>query len=110
MIITDPLPLSSAPLDGTPVRLFVFAGSVIASFWSEERSREAFGPGDYREGWYLIDDDVVELDDPMGWEPLSLTAEEELSGELPALMPQAPPPDHQEAAVAPTTKQAHSAP
>jgi hypothetical protein len=71
MIITDPLPLSSAPLDGTPVRLFVFAGSVIASFWSEERSREAFGPGDYREGWYLIDDDAIELDDPMGWEPLA---------------------------------------
>ena len=63
--------MSSAPLDGTPVRLFVSTGSAIASFWSEERSREAFGPGDYREGWYLLDDDAIELDDPMGWEPLA---------------------------------------
>ena len=35
MIINDLRPMSSAPLDGTSVRLFVFAGSVIASFWSE---------------------------------------------------------------------------
>lgn len=44
---------------------------MIASFWSEERCRETFGAGDYREGWYLVDDDVVELDDPLGWEPLT---------------------------------------
>jgi hypothetical protein len=25
---------------------------------------------DYRAGWYLLDDDAIELDDPMGWEPL----------------------------------------
>jgi hypothetical protein len=71
MITADPRPMSSAPLDGTAVRLFVIAGYVIASFWSEERCRETFGPGDYREGWYLVDDDVVELDDPLGWEPLT---------------------------------------
>ena len=71
MIIADPRPMSSAPCDGTPVRLFVFAGCAIASFWSEERSQKAFGPGDYRAGWYLLDDDAVELDEPMGWEPLA---------------------------------------
>ena len=71
MIAADPRPMSSAPLDGTPVRLFVFAGSVIASFWSEERCRETFGAGDYRAGWYLLDDDAIELDEPMGWEPLT---------------------------------------
>jgi hypothetical protein len=51
--------------------LFVSAGCVIASFWSTERSREAFGAGDYRAGWFLLDDDAVELDDPVGWEPLA---------------------------------------
>jgi hypothetical protein len=70
MIITDPRPMCSAPLDGTPVRLFVCAGFAIASFWSVERSQEAFGDGDYRGGWYLLDDDAVEVDDPTGWEPL----------------------------------------
>ena len=63
MSAADPHPMSSDPLDGTPVRLFVFAGSVIASFWSEGRCRETFGAGDYRGGWYL--------DEPMGWEPLT---------------------------------------
>ena len=58
MIAADLRPMSSAHLDGTPVRLFVSAGSAVASFWSEERS------------WFLLDDDVVELDNPMGWEPL----------------------------------------
>jgi hypothetical protein len=43
---------------------------------SLERSRRGgrrgtFGAGDYRAGWYLRDDDAIELDDPMGWEPLS---------------------------------------
>jgi hypothetical protein len=71
MIAADPRPMSAAPLDGTPVRLFVLAGSMIASFWSKERCRETFGAGEYREGWYLVDDDVVELDDPLGWEPLT---------------------------------------
>jgi hypothetical protein len=69
-LVPDPRPMSSAPLDGTPVRLFVGSGSAIASFWSEERSRKAFGAGDYREGWFLLNDDAVEVDDPMGWEPL----------------------------------------
>jgi hypothetical protein len=71
MIITDPRPMSSAPLDGTPVRLFVPAGFAIASFWSVERSQKAFGDGGYRAGWFLLDDDEVEVDDPIGWEPLS---------------------------------------
>jgi len=70
-ITVHPRPMSSAPLDGTPVRLFAPVRSAIASFWSAERSRKAFGPGDYREGWFLLDDDVVELDEPMGWEPLT---------------------------------------
>jgi hypothetical protein len=30
-----------------------------------------FGAGPYRAGWFLLDDDAVELDDPMGWEPLT---------------------------------------
>jgi hypothetical protein len=80
MIIADPRPMSSAPFDGTPVRLFVFAGCAIASFWSEDRSQKAFGPGDYRAGWYLLDDDAVELDEPMGWEPLALEIELRLCG------------------------------
>jgi hypothetical protein len=66
MITTDPRPMCSAPLDGTPVRLFA-----IASFWSAERSRQAFGDGDYRAGWFLLNDEASELDDPMGWEPLT---------------------------------------
>ena len=70
MITAHPRPMSSAPLDGAPVRLFVYTGSAIASFWSEERSLKAFGGGDYRPGWYLCDDDSVELNDPTGWEPL----------------------------------------
>ena len=69
MIAPHPLPMCVAPLDGTPVRLFVFAGCVIASFWTEQRCREAFGTGDYRAGWYLLDDDVIEVDAPIGWEP-----------------------------------------
>jgi hypothetical protein len=70
-ITVHPRAMSSAPLDGMPVRLFASVGSAIASFWSAERSRKAFGPGDYREGWFLLDDDAVELDEPMGWEPLT---------------------------------------
>jgi hypothetical protein len=66
----DPRPMSAAPLDGTPIQLFVFAGSAIASFWSEERCQKTFGAGCYRAGWYLLDDDTIELDDPSGWEPL----------------------------------------
>ncbi len=34
---------------------------------------KAFGAGDYRAGWYLLDDDAIELDDPRGWEPLTTT-------------------------------------
>ncbi len=70
MIITDLRPMSSAPLDGTPIRLFVSAGFAIASFWGLERCQDAFGDGDYREGWFLLDDDAVEVDGPIGWEPL----------------------------------------
>jgi hypothetical protein len=62
--------MSAAPLDGTPARLFFSVGSAIASFWSEERCQKTVGAGDYRAGWYLLDDDAIELDNPMGWEPL----------------------------------------
>ena len=71
MIAADPRPMSSAPLDGTPVRLFASLGSAIASFWTAERSRKAFGAGNYRVGWFLLDDEAVELNNPMGWEPLT---------------------------------------
>jgi hypothetical protein len=71
MMTANPRPMSSAPLDGTPVRLIVSVGSAIASFWSEERTQKVFGAGHYRAGWFLLDDDAVELDDPMGWEPLT---------------------------------------
>ena len=70
MEIIDPRPMSSAPLDGTPVRLLGCAGFAIASFWSVERCQEAFGDGDYRAGWFLLDDDADEVDDPIGWERL----------------------------------------
>jgi hypothetical protein len=43
MMTANPRPLSSAPLDGTPVRLIVSVGSAIASFWSEERSCSGLG-------------------------------------------------------------------
>jgi hypothetical protein len=62
--------MSSAPLDGTAVRLHASIGSLIASFWSEQRSQRAFGPGNYRAGWYLVDDEAIEVDHPMGWEPI----------------------------------------
>jgi hypothetical protein len=70
MIAADLRPMSSPPLDGMPVRLFASVGSVIASFWTEERSQKEFGAGDYRVGWYLLDDDAIEFDDPMAWQPL----------------------------------------
>jgi hypothetical protein len=70
MITADPRPMSSAPFDGTSVRLFLSTGFAIASFWTAERSQKAFGAGDYRAGWYLLDDDAIELEDPVGWEPL----------------------------------------
>jgi hypothetical protein len=70
MVTDRSQPMSAAPLDGTPIRLLVPAGSAIASFWSEERCQETFGAGCYRAGWYLLDDDTIELDDPLGWEPL----------------------------------------
>jgi hypothetical protein len=71
MITADPRPMSSAPLDGTPVRLFASFGSAIASFWTAERFRKAFGAGPYRPGWFLLDDEAIELGNPMGWEPLT---------------------------------------
>jgi hypothetical protein len=71
MRTASPRPMASAPLDGTPVRLFVPAGPAIASYWSAERSRKEFGAGDYRAGWFLLDDDTIELDGSMGWEPYS---------------------------------------
>ena len=66
MITADPRPMSSAPLDGTPVQSFAFLGSAIASFWTAERSRKALGAGNYRAGWFLLDDEAVELNNPMG--------------------------------------------
>jgi hypothetical protein len=45
------------------------------------------GAGDYREGWYLVDDDVVELDDPLGWEPLAHACAR-LENETVSLMPE----------------------
>jgi hypothetical protein len=69
MIDADLRPMSSAPHDGTPVRLVLATGCAIGSFWSEERSQKTFGPGNYRPGWYLLDDDSVELDAPLGWAP-----------------------------------------
>ena len=71
MIAADLRPMSSAPLDGTPVRLFASLGSAIASFWTAERSRKAFGARNYCAGWFLLDDDAVELNNPTGWEPLT---------------------------------------
>jgi hypothetical protein len=87
MVALYPRPMSLAPLDGTPVRLFGFAGWVIASFWSEQRCREAFGAGDYRAGWYLLGDDVIEVDAPIGWEPL-LHACARSENETVSIMPQ----------------------
>ena len=43
-------------------RLFVSAGFAIASFWGVERCQDAFGDGDYRGGWFLLDDDAVEVE------------------------------------------------
>ena len=85
MVTDNPRPMSLAPLDGTPVRLFVSAGSAIASFWSTERSRKEFGAGDYRAGWYLLDDDTIELDDSMGWEPLTYEIDRACLESVPAL-------------------------
>jgi hypothetical protein len=70
VITADLQPMSAAPLDGTPIRLFISAGSAVASFWTEERCQKTFGAGCYRAGWYLLDDDTIELDYPFGWEPL----------------------------------------
>src|SRR5437660_1386699 len=44
--------------------------AAIASFWSEERCQKTFGAGYYRAGWYLLDDDTIELDEPSGWQSL----------------------------------------
>jgi hypothetical protein len=86
MIDADLRPMSSAPLDGTPVRLVLATGCAISSFWSEERSQKAFGPGDYRPGWYLLDDDSVELDDPMAWVPITELAAPDLHATVVPLM------------------------
>ena len=86
MINADLRPMSSAPLDGTPVRLFLATGCAIGSFWSEERSQKAFGAGDYRPGWYLLDDDSVELDDPTGWLPVTEWAAPDVNSTVMALM------------------------
>lgn len=69
-MMSDSRPMASAPLDGTPVRLRLSVGFVVASFWSEGRSEKAFGPGDYRAGWYLVDDETTEIEYPVAWEPL----------------------------------------
>jgi hypothetical protein len=62
-------PLDTAPKDGTPVRLVLTDLTVVASWWTVGRSWTAFGPGAYRPGWFLVDDDSVEVDRPQGWEP-----------------------------------------
>jgi len=49
---------------------FASIGSAIVSFWTEERSQKEFRAGDYHVGWYLLDDDAIEFDYPMGWQPL----------------------------------------
>jgi hypothetical protein len=33
--------------------------------------RKSFGAGNYRAGWFLLDDDTIELNNAMGWEPLT---------------------------------------
>jgi hypothetical protein len=63
--------MSSAPLDGTPVRLFVFAGSFIASFLQRRTLPGNVWGWGLSGGWYLLDDDAIELDDPLGWQPLT---------------------------------------
>ena len=70
MITTDPPDVFGSPRWNASaiVRL---CRVYIASFWSAERSRQAFGDGDYRAGWLLLDDEASELDDPMGLEPLT---------------------------------------
>jgi len=58
------------------------AGSQSHPFGVRNVARQ--GAGDYRAGWYLLDDDAVELDDPVGWEPLTQDRawfENEMSGE-----------------------------
>jgi len=65
--MADPRPMPEAPTDGTPVRLFDEAGTAIATYWTAERCRAEFGPGEYRGGWFLIDDDSVEVAAPVGW-------------------------------------------
>jgi hypothetical protein len=49
--------------------LFVFAGPHRLLLERGTLPGKMFGAGDYRAGWYLIEDHVVELDDPMGLEP-----------------------------------------
>jgi hypothetical protein len=39
-------------------------------FGARNAPKKTFGAGNYRAGWFLLDDDVIELDNPMGWEPL----------------------------------------
>ena len=40
-------------------------------FGARNAPRKRSGLGTDRAGWYLLDDDAVELDEPMGWEPLA---------------------------------------
>jgi hypothetical protein len=54
MIAADPRPMSSAHLDGT--------SPIVCLCRLRHR---------YRAGWYSLDDDVIELDEPMGWESLT---------------------------------------
>jgi hypothetical protein len=48
-------------------------------------SPKVFGAGDYRPGWFLLDDDAVELDDPMGWEPLAREIDRKFENETGSL-------------------------
>ena len=75
MIAADTRPMSAAPLDGAPIRLFVSAGSAIASFWSEERCQKTFGAGCYRAGGICsttIQSSLMTLWDGSHWSTLVL--------------------------------------
>ena len=63
-------PMETAPHQG-PVRLVLTSGErVLAWWWSPEMSALFYGPGDYRAGWFACADSSVEIEDPVGWEPM----------------------------------------
>ena len=40
-------------------------------FGPKNAAGKCLGAGDYRAGWYLLDDDLIELDEAIGWELLT---------------------------------------